>query len=146
MLHRMRLHQFRLRQPKPDIQITPREWKPDQEVIIKQDDLYTRAWETEYEKPIFDSDYNNLVAPNSLGITVRSEDAAGEMSSTPGTIPEVSSEICSRSSDVAETDHYMQPDVDTSVEQHDPTPTNPRSSKYHLRHNPKPYCNDNYRY
>ena len=32
----------------------------------------------------------------------------------------------------------MQPDADTSVEQIDPTPTNPRNSKYDLRHNPRP--------
>ena len=39
----------------------------------------------------------------------------------------------------------MQPDVDMSVEQPDTTPTNPRSSKYDLRHNPTPNCNDDYR-
>ena len=43
-------------------------------------------------------------------------------------------------------DHDTQPDSDTSVEPLDPTPTNPRSSKYDLRHNPKPNCNDDYRY
>ena len=32
--HRIRLRQFTLRQPIPDIQITPQEWKPDQEVLI----------------------------------------------------------------------------------------------------------------
>ena len=44
------------------------------------------------------------------------------------------------------TDHYMQPDADNSVEQIDPTPSNPRSSKFNLRHKPKPNCNDDYRY
>ena len=48
--------------------------------------------------------------------------------------------------DGTDTDHYMQPDANNSVEQIDPTPTNPRSSKYDLRHNPKPNCNDDYRY
>ena len=48
--------------------------------------------------------------------------------------------------DGTDTDHYMQPDADNSVEQINPTPTNPRSSKYDLRHNPKPNCNDDYRY
>ena len=28
----------------------------------------------------------------------------------------------------------------------EPGPTNPRSEKYDLRHNPKPNCNDDYRY
>ena len=48
--------------------------------------------------------------------------------------------------DGAHTDHHMQPDGDNSVEQIEPTPTNPRSSKYDLRHNPGPNCNDDYRY
>ena len=47
--------------------------------------------------------------------------------------------------DGTDTDHYMQPDADNSVEQINPTPTNPRSSKYDLRHNPKPNCNNDYR-
>ena len=125
------------------------EWQPDPEVTIKHDDLYARAWECEYEKPIFDSDYNNLVTPNSPEITVRSEETGDEMRTTPGTIRENSPEIVpqiDRSYDGTDTDHYMQPDADTSVEQTDPTPTNPRSSRFDLRHNPKPNCNDDYRY
>ena len=47
----------------------------------------------EYDKPIFDRDYNNLVTPNSPEITVRSEEAANEMSSTPETIRENSPEF-----------------------------------------------------
>ena len=77
--HRIRLRQFTPRQPVPDIPITPREWQPHPEVVIKQDDLYARAWECEYVKPIFDSDYNNLVIPNSPEIRVRSEETADEM-------------------------------------------------------------------
>ena len=63
ILHRMRLRQFTPRQPIPDIPITPREWQPDPEVVITHDDLYARAWECEYDEPIFDSDYNNLATP-----------------------------------------------------------------------------------
>ena len=149
ILHRMRLGRFTLRQPIPDIPITPREWQPDPDVIFKHDDLFARAWECEYEKPIFDSDDKNLVTPNSPEITVRSEDAADEMKSTPGTIREDSPKIIPQidnSHDGTDTDHYMQPNADTSVEQIDPKPTNPRSSKYDLRHNPRPNCNDDYRY
>ena len=40
----------------------------------------------------------------------------------------------------------MEPDVESSSEQPENSPTNPRSSKYNLRHNPKPNCNDDYRY
>ena len=89
----MRLRQFTPRQPIPDIQITPREWKPGQEVIIKHDDLYARAWECENDKPICDSDYKNLVTPNSTEIRVRSEEAADEMRSTLRTIRENSPEL-----------------------------------------------------
>ena len=71
------------------------------------------------------------------------------MRSTPRTIREKTPEIIpqtDRSYEGTDTDHYMQPDADTSVEQLDPTPTNPRSSNYDLRHNPDPNCNDDYRY
>ena len=141
----MWLRQFTPRQLIPAIPITPCEWQRDPEVIIKHDDMYARAWECEYEKPIFESDYNNLIIPNFPEITIRSEDTADEMRSAPGTKRENSPEIIpqtERSYDGTDTDHYMQPDADISVEQTDPTPTSPRSSKYDLRHNPTPHCND----
>ena len=83
ILHQMRLRQFTLHQPIPDIPITSRKWQPDPEVVIKPDDLYARAWECEYDEPIFDSDYNNLPTPSSPEITIRSKQAAGELKSTP---------------------------------------------------------------
>ena len=148
ILRRMRLRQITPRQPIPNTPVTPREWQPDPEVIIKHDDLYARAWESEYDKPIFDSDRDNMVIPNSPEVSVRLEEAADETRSTPGTIQEDHSEILPHTRDIddgTDTDHYMQPDADTGVEQIDPTPTNPRSSKYDLRHNPRPNCNDDYR-
>ena len=90
-----------------------------------------------------------MATPNSPEITVRSEEAADEMRSTPGTKREESSEVIPQvdnSCDGTDTDHYTQPDADTSVEQIDPTPTNTRSSKYNVRHKPRPICNDEYRY
>ena len=149
LLLRKSLRQFTPRQTIPDIPVTPREWQQDPEVIIKHDDLYARAWECEYDKPIFDSYRNNLVPPNSPEVTVRSEQAANETRSTPGTTQENCSEILPHTDekgDGTDTDHYMRPDADTSVEQIDPTPTNTRSSKYDLHHNPRPNCNDDYRY
>ena len=149
ILHRRRLRQFKLLQPIPDIPITPREWQPDPEVLIKHDDLYARAWECEYDEPIYESDYNHLATPCSPEITIRSEQAADEMRNTPGTIPEIPPQIIPqphRLYDGRDMDHDTQPDADTRVEQLDPTPTNPRSSKYDLRHNPKPNYNDDYRY
>ena len=65
ILHGMRLRQFTPRQPIPDIPITLPEWQPDPEVINKHDDLYARAWECEFDQPIFHSDYSNLVTPTS---------------------------------------------------------------------------------
>ena len=65
----------------------------------KYDDLYARAWECEYDKPIFDSDYNILVSPDSLEITVRSDEAADEMRSTPGTIERIPQKLSLRQTD-----------------------------------------------
>ena len=70
ILHRMRLRQFTPRQLTPDIPISRREWQPDPEVLIRHDDLYARAWECEYDEPIFDSDYNHLATPSSPEITI----------------------------------------------------------------------------
>ena len=112
-------------------------------------DLYARAWDCEYDEPKFDSDYNNLATPTSPEITIRSDQPADEIRSTPGTIPGNSPEVIpqpDRSYDGLDMDHDTQSDADTSVEQLDPTPTNPRSSKYDVRYNPKPNYDDDYRY
>ena len=145
----MRLRQFAPRQPLSDIPITQREWQPDPEVVITHDDLYASVWECEYDAPIFDSDYNNLATPRPPEITIRSEQTADEMRSSPGTIPVNSPETTPQldgSYDGRDVDHDTQPHGDTSVEQPHPTPTNARSSEYDLRHNPKPNCNEDYRY
>ena len=71
------------------------------------------------------------------------------MRSTPGTIRKNSTEIfpqTDRSCDGKDTDLYMQPEVNMSLEQPDLTPTNPCSSKYDLGHNQKPVFKDDYRY
>ena len=145
ILHRMRLRQFTPRQQLSDIPVTQREWQPDPEVVITHDDLYARAWECEYDEPIFDGDHSNLAGPGLPEITVRSEQVADEMRNNPGIIPENSPEIIPQpdgSYDGRDVDRDTQPDADTSVEQLDPMATNPRSSKYDLRHNLKPNCND----
>ena len=145
----MRLRQLTPRQPIPDIPITPPEWQPDPEIVIKHDDLYGRAWECEYNEPIFDSDYNNLATLSSPETKIQSEQTADEMRNTPGTIPESPPQIIPQphwSYDGRDIYHDTQLDADTSVEQVDPTPNNPRSSNYYLRHNPEPNCNDDYRY
>ena len=48
--------------------------------------------------------------------------------------------------DVTDTYSYMEPDVETTSQQLNPSPINSRISKYNLRHNSKPNCIDNYRY
>ena len=71
------------------------------------------------------------------------------MRNTPGTTHECSPEIFPQTdegNDVADTYTHMEPDVEPSSEQQENSPSNPRSSKYNLRHNPKPNCNDDYRY
>ena len=78
-----------------------------------------------------------MATPSSPKITIPSDQTADEMRNTPGTIRENSPEIIPqphRSYDERDVDHDTHPDADTSVEQSDSTPTNPRSSKYDLRH------------
>ena len=147
--HRMRLRQFTPRQPIPDIPVTPREWQPDPEIIIKHDDLYARAWECEYDKPIFDSDSDNLghlIHQTSQYDREKKPMQQGVLQEPHKRAPQTFPPHIDEMADGTDTDHYMQPDADKSVEQIDPTPTNPRSSKYGLRHNSRINCNDDYRY
>ena len=149
VLHRMRMRQFTPRQPPADIRVNPHEYKPDPEVSINHDDLYARAWEYHYEQPIFDAENDNSVPPNQPEIPIQSDLSTGKMRNTRGTTHECPPEISpmiDETRDVEDTYTYTEPDVGTSSEQQQNSPSNPRSSKYNLRHNPKPNCNDDYRY
>ena len=133
------------RQPIPNLQTTSHEWKPDLEVIIKYDDLYARAWESEYETPIFDNGQHEPDSGNSPEVAVRHDLPKDETCTIPGTIQEDSPDILPHSdetSDGTDTDHYMEPDAEVNVEPFSPTNINPRSTRYDLRHNPAPICND----
>ena len=55
--------------------------------------------------------------------------------------PEISSNT-DELGNVTDTCPHMEPDAKTSSEKPQNSLTNPRSSKYNLRHNPKPNCND----
>ena len=149
VLHRMRMRQFTPRQPPADIRVNPHEYKHDPEVSINHDDLYARAWEYHYEQPIFDAENDNSVSPNQPEIPIQTDLSTGKMRNTRGTThecpPEISPPI-DETRDVEDTYTYTEPDVGTSSEQQQNSPSNPRSSKYNLRHNPKPNCNDDYRY
>ena len=145
----MRLRSFTPRQPIPDVQATAQEWKPDPEVIIKHDDLNARAWESENETSIFDNDQLEPDSGNSPEVAVRNDLPNEETCTIPGTIQQNSPEILPHTDEIGDgtdTDHYMEPDAEVDVEPFSPSNINPRSTKYDLRHNPKPNCNDDYRY
>ena len=72
--------------------------------------------------------------------------AADETNTIPGTIPESSPETFPEADQFChgtDTGYYMEHDANTGVAQPTPTPTNPRSTKYDLRQNPKPNFIDN---
>ena len=145
----MRLRLFTPRQRKADIQTTSQEWKPDSEVIINYDDLYVRAWESEYETLIFDNDQHEPDSDNSLDVSRRHDLITDETCSIPGIIQEDSPEIFPHTVEVGEgtyTDHYIEPGAGANPEQMSPIEVNPRSTKYDLRHKLKPICNEDYRY
>ena len=147
VLHRMRMRQFTPHQPPADITVKPQDFKFDLEVSLNHDDLYARAWEYDFEQPIFDAENDNEAQTNSQEIPVQSDFSTEEMRNTPGNPHVCSPDFFPNShelGDVTDTCPHMEPDVDTSSEQPQNSPTNPRSSKYTLRHNPKPICNDDY--
>ena len=142
------MRQLTPRQPLADIRIRPQEWKHDPEEKLKHDDFYARAWECEYEDSIFDAENNNATPPNSTDFPLQFDVSTEEMSNTPGTTHECSHAIFPQTQELCDvTGAYrdMEPGVETSSEQPSSNPTNPRSSKNNLRHNPKPICNDDYR-
>ena len=148
-LHRMRMRQFTPHPPPADIAVKPQEYKSDPEVSLNHDDLYARAWEQDYDQPIVDAENENAAPPNPQETLVQSEFSTKEMRNTPGFTHECSPEIFPHTDevgDVTDTCPHMEPDVESSSEQPENSPTNPRSSKYNLRHNPKPNCNDDYRF
>ena len=71
--HRKRMRQFTPHQSPANIRLTPPEYKPDPDVSLKDDDLYARAWEYDYEQPIFDAENNNVTPPNSQQFPVQSD-------------------------------------------------------------------------
>ena len=97
----------------------------------------------------FDAENKNAAPPNTQKIPVESDFSTEEMTNTPEATHECSPEIFPQTdeiSDVIDTYPHMELDVESSSEQLENSPTNPRSSKYNLRHNPKPNCNDDYRH
>ena len=83
VLHRMRMLQFTPGQPPADITVKPQEYKSDPEVSLNQDALYARAWEYDFEQPIFDAENDNEAPPNLQEFPLQSDYSAEEMSNTP---------------------------------------------------------------
>ena len=149
VLHRMRLRVITPTQPIPEVQTTSQEWKPDPEVIIKHDDLYARAWESENDKPIFENGQHAADSDKSPEITLNHELQIDETCYLPGTIQEDSTEIVHHTDEIGDgtdTEHHMEPDAEISSEHLCATNIKPRSTKHDLRHNPKPNCKDDYRF
>ena len=149
VLHRMRRRQFTPRQPPADIAVKPQEYKSHPEVSLHHDDLYARAWEYDFEQPTFDTENDKAAPPNIQEIPLQSEYSLEQMRNIPGNPHVCSPEIfpCTDEvSDVTDTCPHMEPDVDSSPEQPENSPTNPRSSKYNFHHSPKPNCTDDYRH
>ena len=73
VLHRMKMRQFTPRQPPADTPVKPQENKSDPEVSLNHDDFYARAWEYDFEQPIFDAENNNAAPPNPQEIQVQSD-------------------------------------------------------------------------
>ena len=95
---------------------------------LNHDDLYARAWEYDYEQPIFDAENNNAAQPNPQEIPVQSDFSTEEMRNTPGTTHECSPESFPHTdgvSDVTDTYPYMEPDVESRSEQPGNSPTDP---------------------
>ena len=116
---------------------------------MKPDDTYARAWESEYETPIFDNGQHEPDNDNSPETTMRLDLPNHETCTIPGNIQENSPEILPHTNEVGDgtdTDHYVEPDAEVNSEQLSPTDVNPRSTKYDLRQNPTPICNDDCRY
>ena len=111
--------------------------------------MYARAWDSQYETPIFDKRQDKPKDDNSPELTVRQDLPNDEICTIPGNIQEDSPEILPHTDEIGDgtdTVHYMESDAETILEQLSPTDVNPGSKGYDLRHNLQPKCIDDYRY
>ena len=99
---------------------------------LNHDDLYARAWEYDFEQPIFDAENDNDAPTNSQENPVQSDFSTQKTRNTPGEPHVCSPEIFLNTDelgDVTDTCPHMEPDVETSSEQPQNSPNNPRSFK-----------------
>ena len=128
VLHQMRMRQFTPRQPPADIVVKPQDYKSDPEVSLHHDDLYARAWEYDFEQPMFDAENDKAAPPNLQEIPLQSDYSTEEMRNTPGNPHVCSPEIfpyTDEVSDVTDTCPHMKSDVESSSEQQEIRPTVP---------------------
>ena len=115
---------------------------------LNHDDSYASVWEYDYEQPIFDAENDKAAPPNLQETPLHSEFSTEEMRNIRG-----NPHMCSPESfpdtgevnDVTDMCPHMEPNVESSSEQPENLPTNPRSSNYNWRHKPKPNCKNDYR-
>ena len=101
--------------------------EPDPEVIINHDYLYATAWESKYETPIFNNSRHKPDNQKSPGETAIHDLTNNEACISPGTIQESCPEMFPRKDELCDgtdTDHYMDPDAEKSLEQLSPTNAN----------------------
>ena len=106
------------------------ERKTHTKVIPKHDDLYVRAWDCEDGKPVFDAEIDIAMPPNSAQIPIQSDLSTKGGWNTPGAAREYSRELFPQMEelcDVTDTYPYMELDEETTSEQPNNNPTNPRS-------------------
>ena len=124
----MRMRQFTPRQPPADTIFKPQEYKSDPELRLIHDDFYASAWEYDSEQPVFDAE-NDKEAPSNLQeIPLQSDYSTEEMRNTPGNRHVCSPEFFPNTdevNDVTDTCPQMEPDVETSSDQPQNSPTNP---------------------
>ena len=97
-------------------------------MTLKHDDLCARAWEYDYEQPIFDAENRKAAPPDPHKIPIQSDLSTEEMRNTPVTTHEFSLEIFSQTEELGDvTDTYpdMEPDVEASSEQQGTSPIKP---------------------
>ena len=116
--------------------------------VEPNDGLYARAWECDYESPIFDAKDDNAFPGNSTETEVRSGMPTDGTWNTPGNSRERSPEIIPQTGDLfvlTDTYPYMEPEEELSSEQPNHSPISCRNSKYNLRHNPQPNCDEDFK-
>ena len=84
VLHRIKMRQLRPRQPPADITVNPQKYKSDPEVSLNHDDLFARAWEYDFEHPIFDAENDNEAPTNLQELPLQFDYSTDEMRNTPG--------------------------------------------------------------